>query len=134
MQGANTYTLPFLFVGAATVLLGWAVLPARGWRRIVGGLLAVIHAVSLLVGPVAMWTFVFALLAWLIVRHRPLSSYVTLLFPIANGLIVPRLFEDYAWMPVALSISTAVLVASAWLARVIAESGARARANARPHR
>src|SRR5688500_14657294 len=65
MQGANTYTLPFLFVGAATVVLGWAVLPARGWRRVLAAVLGVANAAALLVGPVAMWAFVFALLAWL---------------------------------------------------------------------
>ena len=62
-------------------------------------------------------------LLWLCVRHRPLRSYITVLFPIANGFIVPQFFEEYDGMPLALAISMAVFVASAWLARLIARQG-----------
>ena len=59
-------------------------------------------------------------------RHRPLRSYITVLFPIANGFIVPQFFEEYDGMPLALAISMVVFVASAWLARLIARQGAAA--------
>jgi hypothetical protein len=57
------------------------------------------------------------------VRHRPLRSYVTVAFPIVNGLIVPQFFQEYSGMPWALAISACVLIAAAWIARLIAASG-----------
>lgn len=120
VQGSNTYALHPMLVGAVGVIVGWSILPASGWRRIVAALLAIGNTAALLAGPIAMWTFTFALLAWLIVRHRPLRSYLVLLLPLANGFILPRLFEDYRWMPLCLGVSLAVVVASAWLARMIA--------------
>lgn len=122
VQGTNTYSLPVLLVGVVAIAVGWGIMPARGWRRIIAAVLGIANAAALLAGPVAVWTCAFALLAWLLVRHRPLRSYLTLLFPVANGLILPRLFEDYRWMPLCLSISLAVVVASAWLAGLIADS------------
>ena len=122
VQGTNTYSLPVLLVGVTAVGIGWGIMPARGWRRVIAAILGIANAAALLAGPVAVWTCAFALLAWLLVRHRPPLSYLTLLFPVANGLILPRLFEDYQWMPLCLAISLAVVVASAWIASLIADS------------
>lgn len=120
VQGANAYALHLMLVGTTAVVVGWSILPAAGWRRIIAAALAIANTAALLAGPIAMWTFTFALLAWLIVRHRPLRSFVVLLLPLANGFVLPRLFEDYRWMPLCLAISLGVVVASAWLARMIA--------------
>jgi hypothetical protein len=120
VQGANTYALHPMLVGAIASIVGWSILPAQGWRRILAAALATGTTGALLAGPIAMWTFALAMLAWLVVRHRPLRSYVVLLFPLANGFILPRLFEDYRWMPLCLAISLGVVVASAWIARLIA--------------
>jgi hypothetical protein len=125
VQGTNTYSLPVLLVGVVAVAVGWGIMPARGWRRLIAAPLGIANAVALLAGPVAVWTCAFALLAWLLVRQRPPLSYLALLFPIANGLVLPRLFEDYGWMPLCLAISLAVVVASAWIAGLIADSGRR---------
>jgi hypothetical protein len=67
-----------------------------------------------------MWTLTVPYLCWLLVRHRPLRSYVTVVFPIACGVIIPLYFQEYSGMAFALAISMAVFVASAWLARFIA--------------
>lgn len=120
VQGSNTYALHPMLVGAVGGIVGWSILPASGWRRIVAALLATGTTAALLAGPVAMWTVTLAVLAWLLVRHRPLRGYIVLLLPLANGFILPRLFEDYRWMPLCLAISLGVVVASAWLARAIA--------------
>jgi hypothetical protein len=64
------------------------------------------------------------LLCWLIVRHRPLRSYVVLALPVANGIILARFYEEYASMPQALALSAVVIVGAAWLARLIAQSAA----------
>jgi hypothetical protein len=57
-----------------------------------------------------------------VVRHRPVTAYLTVLFPVANGFIIPQFFNEYSGMPLALVISMAVFVGSAWLARLIAQS------------
>jgi len=122
LQGSDTYTLEFLLFGTAATALGWSILPARGWRR----LLAVVPATGqiwlVLTGPLSMWTLVVPYLCWLLVRHRPPLSYLTAVLPVANGMVIPFFFTEYSGMPAALAISIAVFVASAWLARLIAAS------------
>jgi hypothetical protein len=125
LQGSNTYTLPLLLIGTITHIVGWSIMPARGWRR----LLVVVPATGqiwlLLTGPQSMWTLAVPYLCWLLVRHRPAPAYLTAVFPIANGFIIPQFFGEYSGMPLALTISMAVFVASAWLARLIAQSARR---------
>lgn len=120
LQGSNTYTLPLLLIGTIAHATGWAIMPARGWRR----LLVVVPATGqiwlLLTGPLSMWTLVVPYLCWLLVRHRPARAYLTALLPLANGVIIPRLFTEYSGMPTALAISMAVFVGAAWLAFALA--------------
>lgn len=122
LQGSNTWTLPLLLIGTAAHAAGWSIMPASGWRRIVAVLIGTTQIWLLLTGPLSMWTLTAPYLCWLLVRHRPARSYVTALFPVANGFLLPQFFTEYSGMPRALAISMAVLVASAWLARVIAAS------------
>ncbi len=92
-------------------------------------MIVVIPAISqiwiMLTGPLSMWTLVIPLLCWLIVRHRPLISYVVLALPIANGIVLTRFFQEYSSIPEALAISFVVVVLAAWLARLIAQSAAK---------
>ena len=122
LQGSNTWILGLLLQGTIATAVGWSIMPARGWRR----LLAVVPATGqiwlLLTGPMSVWTLVIPYLCWLLVRHRPPRSYVTVLLPVANGVILPQFLQEYSGMPWALAISLGVLVASAWLARLIAVS------------
>jgi hypothetical protein len=97
-------------------------MPAAGWRRLVAVIPATGQLWIMLTGPLSMWTLVVPYLCWLLVRHRPARSYITVLFPLANGFILPRFFTEYTGMPAALAISMAVFVASAWVARFIASS------------
>jgi hypothetical protein len=120
LQGANNWTLPLLLIGAVTHAIGWGIMPARGWRRIIALMPSSAILWLLLTGPFSMWMLSITLACWLLVRHRPLRSYVTVLIPLANGVIVAQFVHEYSWMPVVLVISMAVLVASAWLARLIA--------------
>ena len=120
LQGSNTYTNPFLLVGTTATAIGWSVMPARGWRRLLVVVPATAQIWLLLTGPLSVWTLVVPYLCWLVVRHRPASSFVTVVFPLANGVIVPQFVHEYSGMPVALVISMAVFVGSAWLARLIA--------------
>ncbi|WP_341952799.1 hypothetical protein [Salinibacterium sp. TMP30] len=129
LQGANNYTLIILLIGTTATAVGWSIMPARGWRRMIVILPTITQIWIMLTGPMSMWTLTIPLLCWLLVRHRPLVSYVVLALPIANGIILPRFFQEYSAMPQALAISTVVVVAAAWLARAIAHSAASRRQN-----
>jgi len=122
LQGSNTWTLPLLLIGTVAHATGWSIMPASGWRRLVAVIPATAQLWLLLSGPESAWTFVVPYLCWLLVRHRPARSYITVLFPLANGFIVPQFFTEYTGMLAAIAISMAVLVASAWLARFLASS------------
>ena len=122
LQGSNTWTLPLLLIGTAAHATGWSIMPASGWRRLVVVIPATGQIWILLTGPYSAWTFVVPYLCWLLVRHRPARSYITVLFPLANGFILPRYFTEYTGMLPTLAISLAVLIASAWVARLIASS------------
>ena len=125
LQGSNTWTLPFLLIGTLAHAVGWSILPALGRTR----LLAVVPATGqlwlMLTGPLSVWTLVVPYACWLLVRGRPLRSYVTVLLPLANGFVVPLFFTEYSGMLPALVISLAVFVGAAWLARAIASRPAR---------
>jgi hypothetical protein len=129
LQGANNYTLIILLIGTTATAVGWSIMPAQGWRRMFVVLPTISQIWIMLTGPMSMWTLTIPLLCWLIVRHRPLICYVALAVPIANGIILPRFFQEYSSMPQALAISAVVVVAAAWLARAIAHSAASRRTN-----
>lgn len=125
LQGSNTTIVNYLLTGTIAFVVGWSILPARGWRRLVVILPATAQLWILLTGPQSMWTFAILFLCWLVVRHRPPISYLTALLPLGYAFIAPQLFEEYRWMPLALGLGMAVAVASAWLARLIAVSARR---------
>ena len=127
LQGANNYALIILLIGTASTAVGWAIMPARGWRRMIVILPAIVQTWVMLAGPMSLWTLTILLLCWLIVRHRPLISYIALALPIANGVILPRFYQEYSSMPQALAVSAVTLVAAAWLAQLIAHSASRHR-------
>ena len=127
LQGSNTWTLPLLLIGTVAHATGWSIMPARGWRRLLAVVPATAQIWILLTGPQSVWTLVIPYLCWLLVRHRPARSYVTVLFPLANGVILPQFFQEYSGMLPALAISMVVFVASAWTARMLAASPARTR-------
>lgn len=122
LQGSNTYTLPLLLIGTAAHITGWSIMPARGWRRLAVIVPATAQIWLLLTGSQSMWTLVVPYLCWLLVRHRPAVAYLTVLLPIANGILIPQFFSEYSGMPLALAISMAVFAGSAWLAHLIAMS------------
>lgn len=124
LQGANNYTLIILLIGTTATVVGWSIMPAKGWRRMIVALPAVSQIWIMLTGPMSMWTLAIPLLCWLIVRHRPLISYLALIIPVANGIVLTRFYQEYSSMPQALAISAVVLVAAAWVAQLIAQSAA----------
>ena len=122
LQGANPRILPLLLAGTVMHAVGWSILPAAGWRRVLGAVVGTAQIWLLLIGPTAVWTLVLPYIAWLLVRHRPGRSFVTVLFPLATGILVPQLTHEYQFQPIALPVALAVVVASAWIAALIARS------------
>lgn len=122
LNGSNTWTLPLLLIGTSAHIVGWSIMPARGWRRLVVVVPATAQIWLTLTGPQSLWLLTIPYLCWLLVRHRPGASYVTALFPLAAGVLVAQVFHEYSDMPEALAICMAVFVASAWIARLIAVS------------
>ena len=120
LQSSNTHLLWPLVVGTTAHTIGWWILPAAGWRRLVVPLACGVQVWLLLTGPQSMWTLVIPYCAWLLVRHRPGISYLTLIVVVANGLLAIVLFREYAQMPLALLMSAAVLSGAAWAARFLA--------------
>jgi hypothetical protein len=81
----------------------------------------------MLTGPQILFVMAAVLLGWLLVRERPLRSYVALLFPIASGVIMAYSFHSNHDEPLALAVESIVVVASAWLARLLATTSQRPR-------
>ena len=122
LLAANVWTLNFLLIGTVAHATGWAIMPARGWRRITAIVPSIATVWIVLTGPQALWALTISFAMWLLVRHRPLRSYLTVLFPLVTGIALAQYFRELSGMPVALAIGMSVVVASAWIARVIAAS------------
>ena len=116
----NTYTIGFLLLGTVALCFGWAILPATGARRLWAFGPSLLATWLMLTGPQILFVMAATLLGWLLVRERPLRSYVVLLFPIASGVIMAYSLHSNHSEPLAFGIESAVVVASAWLARALA--------------
>jgi hypothetical protein len=86
----------------------------------------------LLTGPQILFVMAATLFGWLLVRERPLRSYIVLLFPIASGVIMAYSFHANVWEPLAFGIEVVVVVGSAWLARLLATTQNSARGPNQP--
>ncbi len=120
LPATNTYTVIFLLVGTAAHTTGWFVLPSTGARRIWAFWPSLLATWFLLVGPQILAVMVLPLLGWLLVRQRPLRSYVVLVFPVAVGVALANTFHSNHDEPMAFGIESAVVVGCAWLARFLA--------------
>jgi hypothetical protein len=106
-----------------THLLGWWILPGRGWRRFWMSLPSALVMLVLLTGGPSSASLVVPLAGWLYVRQRPARCYAVLLAPFAAGVILGQGFPQYGFGAIVLAAAGAVLVGSAWLARLLANSG-----------
>jgi hypothetical protein len=125
IDSSNTYTIGFLLLGTLAHCFGWAILPATGRRRLWAFWPSLLAVWLMLTGPQILFVMAAVLLGWLLVRERPLRSYVVLLFPIASGVIMAYSFHSNHGEPLALAIESVVVVASAWLARLLASTSRR---------
>ena len=119
LLSTNTYTIGFLLLGTLAHCFGWAILPATGARRLWAFWPSLLAIWLMLTGPQILFVMTAVLLGWLLVRERPLRTFVVLLFPIAAGVIMAYSFHSNHDEPLAFGIESAVVVASAWLARAL---------------
>ncbi|WP_167050469.1 hypothetical protein [Salinibacterium sp. ZJ77] len=121
IAGSNDVALWALAMGAAAHAVGWWVAPSAGWRRLVALPLSMLGSFLLLAGP--RFTFVLAIpyLCWLLVRHRPAITTLTVIPVIAVAVITGGMFEhDYSRMLPAVAAVFATMVLCAWLAGLMA--------------
>jgi hypothetical protein len=128
LLSSNIYTIGFLLLGTVAHTAGWVILPATGARRLWAFWPSLIASFLLLTGPQILFVMAATLLGWLLVRERPLRSYIVLLFPIASGVVMAYSFHANIYEPLAFGIEVVVVVVSAWLARLLAASSRRVRA------
>jgi drug/metabolite transporter (DMT)-like permease len=122
---ANTYTIGFLLLGTVAHCFGWALLPATGRRRLWAFWPSLLAIWLMLTGPQILFVMTAVLLGWLLVRERPLRTYVLLLFPILSGVIMANSFHSNHDEPLAFGVETLVVIACAWLARLLAPARSR---------
>lgn len=125
IAGANVYTPWLAAIGLLAHLTGWCAMPSAGWRRVVALAPSTLAMAMLIAGPQFLWGLVLPFIGWLLVRHRPARSFPTLSFVLAATLLLGRIFTTYSDMLLALGIAFAVMVASAWCARLLHERGTR---------
>jgi hypothetical protein len=124
---SSPFATALLYAGSVAHITGWSVLPSAGWRRVWALIPSTLVMWALLAGPGWLWILVFPYVGWLLVRHRPLASYPTLLFVIAGAVLAAPLFPSYDLMLPALGTMAAFLVLSALAARAVHIAQARAR-------
>lgn len=119
IAGTTASTAWLAIAGIIVHLLGWSVMPAAGWRRIVVLLPSIAAMVVLLSGPTYLSVLVVPFLCWLLVRHRPLRVWPMAAFVVAAGIVLGRLFPEYSGMPVALGVAAGIMAGAAWAARAV---------------
>jgi hypothetical protein len=122
VQASSFYSQQFLVVGAAAHLAGWWILPGRGWRRLWASIPSVFVMILLLTGGPSFAALVIPLAGWLWLRQRPGLSYLALIAPVAAGILLGQAFPQYGSGGIVVTISTLVMVGSAWLARLLANN------------
>jgi hypothetical protein len=124
VQVTSTYSLAVRPVGLFLHITGWCILPGVGWRRVLGAAVSALTTIVLLNGAPATGFLAIPLLAWLLLRRRPLASYLAVVIPPFAGFLLAQYFPDYGWSGVVLPIAGAALVGAAWLGRWIATMSA----------
>ena len=117
----STYTLMLLGIGPLVQLIGWLVLPGALWRRLLVLFPCLLAGLVLRAGPDFAGAFVVLLAGWLLVRHRPLRSYLTLALPFLASFAFKATLDSYSTTWVMLVFGTLVTVGGAWGAWWLAE-------------
>ncbi|TPW71793.1 hypothetical protein [Schumannella sp. 10F1B-5-1] len=119
IAGSNTFQLLLLLAGTSAHVLGWAIIPSDGWRRVVAALPSTLGFWIALSGPKYLEVLLLPFAAWLLVRHRPAVAWLTIAVLGAVAVAVSLQVTDYQWMLPAGGVMGAAFVGSAYLARGI---------------
>lgn len=120
VQGATGSFHVAIGLGALAHVTGWWILPSAGWRRIWVVAPSLLSVVILLAGPLALGLLAVPFTAWLLVRHRPLPTFLLALVVLATGILLMN--GDRSSMLPILAVMAGVIVACAWIARLAAGS------------
>jgi hypothetical protein len=123
---ASPFANFLLYAGSIAHITGWSVLPSAGWRRVWALIPSTTVMWALLAGPGWLWILVLPYIGWLLVRHRPLASYPTLIFVIVGAVLIAPLFPFYDSMLAALGAMATIMLLSALAARALHVARARA--------
>lgn len=126
-SAANSYTLLLAATGLTAHLVGWAILPAKGWRRVVVLVPSLFAVAALIAGPSYLTLLVLPLLGWFLVRQRPLRVWPMAAFVLGAGIILRQLYPAYEGMLTASAVALFVLAGSAWAARAVHAASTRPR-------
>ena len=127
---ASTFSLWFLLIGPLVHLVGWLVMPGALWRRLVVAIPCLVSALVLLAGPDFLGVFAVLLAGWLLVRHRPLLSYLVLVLPIAASWVLHAALSNYGQSWIGIGSELLATIVAAWLARWLAIAQFRGRVRA----
>ena len=119
IAGTTGSTAWLAAAGIVAHLIGWAVMPATGWRRVAVVVPSTYAMTALISGPAYLAVLVIPFLCWLLVRHRPLRVWPMAAFVVAAGFVLARIYPDYSGMLPALGVSAGILVGAAWAARAV---------------
>jgi hypothetical protein len=119
VQLTSAYTLPIAVLGFAASVAGWIVVPARGWRRCLAVLPGLLGVAALLSGTDGAPLVALTVWAWLLVRERPVLSWVVLLLPVGVGVGLASVVTQYGQGVVVAAACGAGAISSAILARMV---------------
>ncbi len=131
-SASSAFAQFLLAAGSAAHVAGWSVLPSAGWRRVWALIPSTLAMWFLLTGPGWLAILLLPYLGWLLVRHRPIAAYPTVLFVLAAATMVAGPFPEYSGMLPALAIVLLVIAVSAWVARAVHVAQARLRRGRNP--
>lgn len=112
----STYSLFFLAIGPPLQVLGWLVLPGALWRRLIVLVPSLLSSILLLGGAHFNGVFALLLACWLLVRHRPLLSYLALIPSIAMSFLLKDTLNNYDQNWVGYLVGFATTAAASWFA------------------
>ena len=121
VQSGSVYAPGLMLIGMVAHLIGWWLVPGRGWRRIIVSVPSLTTVMLILNGAAAMVFLVVPLAGWLWLRQRPARSYLVLVFPALSSYVLSLFFAQYGSGALVLFVSGLVIAGSAWLARFLAK-------------
>ncbi|MFD1714638.1 hypothetical protein ACFSBZ_09175 [Amnibacterium flavum] len=116
----TAYTTLIGWLGSAMHVAGWAILPARGGRRVLAAPLSMLAFWLMLLGPNLAWLTSASLALWLLVRRRPGIAYVIVPLPALIAVAGLVVFGPFLNRTAFYAVVFAVAAACAWAARNIA--------------